>query len=175
VGGITTGLLFCLLLGLPEYIFHVPFFSGAWLGIFASTSWVSNIGMLLLIFGAGPAIIYLSLSRINPEVKSDTRLRDRLIPGPGALSGSYFLIFSISILLEGIMPFSPDADIWAVVQCSLTLASFMGLRIMYSRNYGVALRWIPEWKETITFVMTVVFVLGILIAYVSWIPHWFFS
>jgi len=130
------------------------------MAIFSSTLWLSNIGVLFTIFGAGPALVYLSLSRIDPVVQSDTRLRDRLLPGLGALSGSYFAVFFGSFVLERVIPFPPDAGLWAAVQCCLILGVFLALRMWYARHYAISLRWFPGRSEEMTFVLIVLFALG---------------
>ena len=71
--------------------------------------------------------------------------------------------------LEGIVP--PDTGIWVIVQGCLTLAVFLGLRTWYSRYYAVPLRWIPGMNETITFVLIIAFMLGILLVDLPAIVH----
>jgi hypothetical protein len=160
--GLVTGLILTLVFSLLEHAVQAPLLAGPWLGIFASTTWVPGFATFVLIFGAGPAIAYLGLSRIDPVVRSDTGLRDRLLPGTGALSGSYFIVLFFSLVLEWLMPFSPDTGIWVIVQACMTLAIFVGIRIEYSRYYAVPLRWIPGRKELIAVLMIIIFIVIIL-------------
>lgn len=160
--GVGAGLFLSGTVYLIAYLFHIPGFSGTWMGLCTTGPWPFTISSFFLIFAGGSAVTYLYASRKDPEVRADSRLQYHLFNGIFALGRSYFLVFLLSLLLQVIMPFPPDEVTWILIQCGLCFVFWIGIRWQCSQYFAIPMRWVPTKLQAIFFIGIICLMLAIL-------------
>jgi hypothetical protein len=146
---------------LVAYLFHLPGFSGAWMGL-CSGSGIMTPGLFFLILSGGPAIAYLYSYATDSGIRSDSLLLYRLVNGIFAIGGSFFLVFLLSLFLQVTMPFPPDELQWISIQGCLFFALWIGIRWQCSRHFAIPMRWIPTKIQALVFIGIMGLAVGLL-------------
>jgi hypothetical protein len=150
--GLVAGLVLFGTVHLIAYLFQIPGFSGAWMGLCADGTGLFTMSSFFLILAGGPALMYLYASGNDLEINADLRLQYSLFNGIFAIGGSYFLVFLLSLILQVLMPFPPDELMWIIMQGVLFFAIWIGIRWQCSRHFAIPMRWIPTKLQALFFI-----------------------
>ncbi|MDP3565394.1 MAG: hypothetical protein Q8R70_12990 [Methanoregula sp.] len=155
---------------LVAYLFHIPGFSGAWVGLCGGGSGLITPGAFFLVLAGGPAVVYLYTARKDPEILADSRLQYHLFNGIFAIGGSYFLVLGLSLLMQVLMQFPPDELVWISLQGCMFFAFWIAIRWQCSRHFAVPMQWIPTKFQAVFFLGFISIVLTVLFLWVYITP-----